>query len=298
MKNVHKIRKKREFLFDDKELYALGALTSIIFLLVFTLGFMVGQTWEEESVASPIAEGDYIPDDELEAPDDSLSSEETTASGQSEKTTIVAQKKDKDFQQSHFRVLPDSDTYVEVEVTPAGQVISEAAAENEPEQAARSSRKAAEKTPQQQDAEEQTPVPPSEQAAAAPTPPPQQTTQVAMAPSLPSVPKSADDEFRYGRQQPASHSATSNAPLSGTIYSVQVASSPSYEDSERLQQKFGQLGYLAFVMTADLGEKGIWYRVRVGNVRSSKDADLLKEELLEKAPKLTNQPFVIKVTED
>jgi cell division septation protein DedD len=62
-------------------------------------------------------------------------------------------------------------------------------------------------------------------------------------------------------------------------------------------KKYGQYGYQAYIMIADLAEKGIWYRVRVGNRTSRQEAEQLKEELLAKVPKLANQPYVIKVSE-
>jgi cell division septation protein DedD len=83
----------------------------------------------------------------------------------------------------------------------------------------------------------------------------------------------------------------------GILYSVQVASSPNREDSERLVRKFGERGHQAYIMTADLGQKGIWYRVRVGNLATREDAEFLKNELLAKTPKLINSPYVIKVSE-
>jgi DedD protein len=113
-------------------------------------------------------------------------------------------------------------------------------------------------------------------------------------PALPNVPKDPSDEIRLGRQPRGAEVTT---PLDGIVYSVQVASSPSRADAERLQQKYGELGYLAYIMTADLGEKGIWYRVRVGNLGDPKEAEDLKKEILTKASHLTKDPFVIKVSE-
>ena len=52
--NFHKVRGKREFLFDDKELFMLSGGAIIICVLIFVLGFMVGQSLEEQSVASPL----------------------------------------------------------------------------------------------------------------------------------------------------------------------------------------------------------------------------------------------------
>ncbi len=291
MKNFHKIRKKREFLFDDKELYALGFLTIIILLLMFTLGFMVGQTLEEQSVASTLnPNSDSIPDNEFGVVNEDVAPGALQATeNPGTEDSMTAGKNNKTFQRSSYRVLSNSgDMNVEVEVTPAGKVLAD---EPIPPKATEivAQAKQAKEAPAQT-VKEDTPVPPE----VAPVVPPANQT-ASTVPALPNVPKNPDDEFRFRRKASTSGTKT---PLSGMLYSVQVASSPSREDSERLQQKYGQFGYLAYVITADLGEKGTWYRVRVGNLQTNAEAEALKEEIMQKFPKLANNPFIIKVTEE
>lgn len=287
MKNFYKVRGKREFLFDDKELYALGGLSLIILVLVFSLGVMVGQGLQEESVASPLVLGSDFSGEEFADPEQAEMTEQTGESSDPETQNPPSNTSaEKTMQRSYYQVLPDSETYVEVEATPAKQTSSESGATEQPQKAEVAQAKATPARP----VKEETPIPPPGQASAVPQP-----TQPAanVIPALPNVPKEPGEDIRRGRQ-PA---MTGNAePIpDGTIYSVQVASSTNREDSERLVQKYGAHGFQAYVMTADLGDKGIWYRVRVGNMPSRETAEQLKQEILNKAPDLANGPYVIKV---
>ena len=117
-----------------------------------------------------------------------------------------------------------------------------------------------------------------------------QNTEVA--PSLPNVPRSPTDEMHIGRP-----TASTGSGLGGQIYSVQVASSRNREDSERLQQKFIAYGYESHVLVADLGDRGIWYRVRVGNLATKEEAEVLRREIINHAAHLAKDPYVIKLTE-
>ena len=85
MKNVHKIRGKREFLFDDRELLVLGTGAVIICALIFVLGFLIGQGVEQNVVAHTISPPEALePADTLasvrEATGERLSVEEQAAS--------------------------------------------------------------------------------------------------------------------------------------------------------------------------------------------------------------------------
>lgn len=139
------------------------------------------------------------------------------------------------------------------------------------------------------------PVPPqtNRQATAAPV-------RNATVPALPNVPKSPSDEIRVGRQQaqPSAGNQAQAAPLpDGAIYSVQVASSQRREDAERLVLRFGANGFQAYVMEADLGAKGVWYRVRVGNFVKRDQAEEFKKELERTSSNMIKSPFVMKVAE-
>lgn len=284
MKNFYKVRGKREFLFDDKELLMLGGGALIICGLIFILGFMVGQTLQEQSVASTLVAENY-PGDITELAENEIPPGETTRPenrAQDVPGTSPSGSK-KTLQRSYYQVLPDSETYVEVKATPGKQSDSELTSTQEPQQVK------PEEQPPGQTANAETPIPPATTPAAISQP--QGNTLVS---SLPNVPKDASDEIQFGRQ---SGSIGINTPPNGTIYSVQVASSVNREDSENLVRKYGERGYQAYIMVADLAEKGIWYRVRVGNLATREDAKRFREEILSTLPDLANDPFVIKVTE-
>ena len=289
MKNFYKVRGKREFLFDDKDLYLLGGLIIIILGLVFALGFAVGQDLQQEGVASPFVAENMDVGEELDITDQSFDENDTPVAEnqQFEETSANVPQDPKKPQRGYYKVLPDSETYVEVEATP---VRNAAAPEPTPKEVAQQPAKT-KKEPKQQEAKAQTPIAPAEQTPKAPAP--QRTA--AVVPALPNVPKNPSEDIRIGRQ--TQHIGVNEPIPDGMIYSVQVSSSPNREDSERLVQKYGHVGFQAFIMTADLGEKGVWYRVRVGNMPTRKDAEQLRKEILKKASGLATDPYVIKIAE-
>jgi cell division protein FtsN len=282
MKNMHKIRGKREFLFDDRELFVLGSGAVIICGLIFILGFLVGQGIQQNTLAQTMAaqtggfEEPLLTDTEPVSNTDALP-------GLDVQEPIQEASPDKKSQSSYFTVLPDREEYVEVEATP----VKQASPPETPEE---------EQTPDPATGElptenpEQAPV--AQALDSASTTAMRQNTVVA--PVLPNVPRSPTDEMHVGRPTAG---LDENIALNGPLYSVQVASSPSRDDSERLQQKFIGLGYESSVMTANLGERGIWYRVRVGNLPTKEDAEALRQDILNRASHLAKEPYVIKVTE-
>jgi cell division protein FtsN len=66
------------------------------------------------------------------------------------------------------------------------------------------------------------------------------------------------------------------------VYCVQVGSFKRKADAIRFRDKLRKKKYKAFVNSADLGKKGVWYRVRVGKLRKKKEAEKLAEFLLKK----------------
>ncbi|HKJ04751.1 MAG TPA: SPOR domain-containing protein [Geopsychrobacteraceae bacterium] len=58
----------------------------------------------------------------------------------------------------------------------------------------------------------------------------------------------------------------------GGTYSVQVGSFSSVADAGRLKKSLMQKGYPVFIAEADLGAKGIWYRVRLGPFADAEEA--------------------------
>ena len=294
MKNSHRFQGKRNFLFDDKELIMLGGGAVAICALIFVLGVMIGQSLEERSVASPIRpEQSLAPTDIAETGMPEQSGEmaavngEQAAAGQNESGDGATENG-----RSYYTVLPDQETYVEVTATPEAPIAPQEPVEETVKTPPTAQPVAvAPQAPLREDV----PVPP--QAASQTIAAPVRNTTV---PALPNVPKSPSDEIRVGRQQaqPLAGNRAQTAPLpDGTIYSVQVASSQRREDAERLVRRFGANGFQAYIMEADLGAKGVWYRVRVGNFVKRDQAEEFKKELERTSSGMIKSPFVMKVAE-
>lgn len=284
MKNFHKVRGKREFLFDDRELIGLGVTTFIICVLIFWLGFLLGQDLQKETVASPLEHEDFVSHEEVASLEKEVSDTSHDASG-AESSPPKGPANEKSYQRSYFndKTPPEEEVVVDVPDPVSSVPPSE---EVQPE-------KAESESPQQEIKEETLPQP----AVAAVSSSSQAPQNVTVAPgALPPVPKSRIDPMPVGRQV---YNTEEKTVLAGTVFSVQVSSSPDRIDSERLQQKFTELGYEAYVRPADLGDKGLWFRVMVGNVFTQEEAEQLKQDILSRAPHLAgnNNPFVTKVSD-
>lgn len=66
---------------------------------------------------------------------------------------------------------------------------------------------------------------------------------------------------------------------SGATFSVQVAASQDMTEANLWVQKWRDRGYSAFLMVADLPEKGRWYRVRLGSFPSRTTAETFAGQL-------------------
>jgi cell division protein FtsN len=62
-------------------------------------------------------------------------------------------------------------------------------------------------------------------------------------------------------------------------YVVQVTSCKSRKIAEEVARKIGKMGYQARIVTADLKEKGIWYRVLLPNLDGKKKANEAAENI-------------------
>ncbi len=61
-------------------------------------------------------------------------------------------------------------------------------------------------------------------------------------------------------------------PPSEGKFSVQAGASPSEAEANALSSRLQKMGFAAYVVRADLGAKGIWYRVRTGSFASEAEA--------------------------
>lgn len=62
-------------------------------------------------------------------------------------------------------------------------------------------------------------------------------------------------------------------------YSVQVGSFPNMKEATRAVERWKEKGYPAYMMIADIPDRGRWYRVRLGGFQTRGDADVYLKEL-------------------
>ncbi len=71
-------------------------------------------------------------------------------------------------------------------------------------------------------------------------------------------------------------------PVTGGSHAVQIGSFGAAADAIALKGKMKAKGYPAFIVEADLGKKGLWYRVRIGPYGDSATAKSVQKILEEK----------------
>ncbi len=112
----------------------------------------------------------------------------------------------------------------------------------------------------------------------------------------------------FNQKPPAADAvAASNAPKAvDPIPAMAIVTSPvggheagftiqvySFQDKGRAEAALANLkkeGYQAFMIISDLGEKGTWYRIRVGGIAD----DAAAKQVLEKIRKSYNSGFIVK----
>lgn len=62
-------------------------------------------------------------------------------------------------------------------------------------------------------------------------------------------------------------------------FAIQIASTQSREEAERIANRLKGKGYAAYVLEADLGKKGTWLRVRVGKFADKDAADRYRADV-------------------
>jgi cell division septation protein DedD len=73
--------------------------------------------------------------------------------------------------------------------------------------------------------------------------------------------------------------AAAKQAASKVRYTIQVAAYPDRGMAEDEVRSMKRRGYAAFVVASNLGDKGMWYRVRVGSFSNKQSADKLAGEL-------------------
>jgi cell division septation protein DedD len=133
--------------------------------------------------------------------------------------------------------------------------------------------------------------PPSEETRSPATPPPLELADqpIVMRGGRTPAPTQAAP-VRPVPQQEQTPSAAAPAPADPVLpaataqgsHVVQVGSFGSAADAASLRQRMLDKGYPAFLAEADLGERGIWYRVRIGPFADSAAAGVARQIILDK----------------
>ncbi len=78
-------------------------------------------------------------------------------------------------------------------------------------------------------------------------------------------------------------------PLGKGDYAIQVGAFPTPDEAGQLAFKLKGRGYSAYVLTGNIPNKGIWYRVRVGHYANRADADAAGKKIAA----AESMPFII-----
>jgi cell division septation protein DedD len=79
--------------------------------------------------------------------------------------------------------------------------------------------------------------------------------------------------------KPKTPAATRVSLSQGGDYTIQVGSSRSLEQATELKGRLSKKGYVVYVQTVDLSDKGTWHRVRVGNYRDKEGAERIASDI-------------------
>ena len=79
--------------------------------------------------------------------------------------------------------------------------------------------------------------------------------------------------------KPKAPAATRVSLSQGGDYTIQVGSSRSLEQATELKGRLSKKGYVVYVQTVDLSDKGTWHRVRVGNYRDKEGAERVASDI-------------------
>jgi cell division septation protein DedD len=79
--------------------------------------------------------------------------------------------------------------------------------------------------------------------------------------------------------KPKVPAATRVSLSQGGDYTIQVGSSRSLDQATELKGRLSKKGYVVYVQTVDLSDKGTWHRVRVGNYRDKEGAERVASDI-------------------
>ena len=69
------------------------------------------------------------------------------------------------------------------------------------------------------------------------------------------------------------------APAQAETFTVQIGASRVKDDADKLMQRARAAGLRPFLAEVDLGDKGTWYRVRVGSFAGKAEAEKFRKDV-------------------
>ena len=124
-------------------------------------------------------------------------------------------------------------------------------------------------------AEPARPPPPAEPAPQKP-PEPAHAATVVSAPRPPTVVQPAPRPVQVASAAPVVLAAP---PRDVGDFTVQIGSSQDRFEAQRMEKKASAAGLKPYVVAADLGQKGTWYRVRVGAFKDKDSANRFRKDV-------------------
>lgn len=101
-------------------------------------------------------------------------------------------------------------------------------------------------------------------------------------PAATTVPEAQEVQEAETTPQEAPPPEEQGETASAKRFAVQVGSYPDVKEASYRVEEWKAKGYPAYMTTADLGDKGQWYRVRLGPFAAKEDASKYLEQLTEK----------------
>ncbi|HWP47193.1 MAG TPA: SPOR domain-containing protein [Candidatus Limnocylindrales bacterium] len=273
MKNLNKIRGKREFHFDDKELIALGICSTLLIFLVLWLGILIGKGNQAQEMTK-LEENPPItlsPSSSLDNPSSTQQAQGKLKEEESKHASSSQPGEPKrDLKLSYYTVLQDAEqpkdqSIKQSEASPGMSVVKSDSKELNSGQTTEDSKK-------------------------------EEVSKEGSGTEAGLEPRRTDNLPEVPSKKPEGP-VKNNFESESAIYTVQVASSQNREESELLRNQLREKGYDATLISVNLGPQGIWYRVRVGNLKDRMEAERLKKELQERFSVLARNPLIVKGSE-
>ena len=242
----------REIQLNGKQLIFLFMAVTVVLVVTFLFGVLVGRGVREGAGAGEIVSNEITSDPGVAPAADNAPPASSPAAGSPSPAPAAPPAEELSYAERLLRDTPPQETLKPSAPAPA-PVVQEPVA-----------RKAATPPPPPPPAKESTPAPPPpKERAAAPAPAPQPTSV------------------------PASGPVAQASDPSGPGIAVQVAAYRDRKDADTLAKRLAAKGYPAFVMDPVKGTSTAYFRVRVGKYKTLKDAEAVQARL-QSAEQLTN----------